>query len=98
MSRSVPLDLISVRRMERAWRHEARRRLECDLSMHERRQFSQNGEDGILEWIFDRFGTTSRWLVEIGASDGEENCTRNLVDQVDRDLGRGGLGACSTCP
>jgi len=47
---------------------------------HEGSTFSQNGEDGILQWIFDCVGETSRYFVEIGAADGSENCTRNLAE------------------
>src|SRR4051812_4954091 len=37
--------------------------------------YSQNGEDGILQEIFRRIGTTSRRLVEIGCGDGLQNNT-----------------------
>lgn len=52
-----------------------------DLRQAERRVHSQNGEDGILEEIFCRAGITNRFFVEIGASDGSENCTRHLAEQ-----------------
>lgn len=42
---------------------------------------SQNGEDGILAEIFRRVGDGRRVFVEIGASDGAENCTANLVSK-----------------
>ena len=42
---------------------------------------SQNGEDGIIDEIFHRIGVTNRTFIEIGAADGEENCTAALVDQ-----------------
>jgi hypothetical protein len=42
---------------------------------------SQNGEDGIIAEIFRRIGSGHRTFVEIGASDGAENCTAHLVDQ-----------------
>jgi hypothetical protein len=42
---------------------------------------SQNGEDGIIDEIFNRIGVTNRTFIEIGAADGEENCTAALVDQ-----------------
>ncbi len=35
--------------------------------------FSQNGEDGILDYLVSRLRTTNRYFVEIGASDGLEN-------------------------
>jgi hypothetical protein len=68
-------------RMQSAWRREAQRTARGRLVDHERQEFSQNGEDGIIEWIFERIGVSNQWLVEIGASDGEENCTRSLVEQ-----------------
>jgi hypothetical protein len=34
---------------------------------------SQNGEDGVLEAIFDRIGVRSWWCVEVGAHDGKTN-------------------------
>jgi hypothetical protein len=51
------------------------------LHRFERSVYSQNGEDGILAEIFARIGTTSREFIEIGASDGTENCTTALVEQ-----------------
>ena len=74
------MDLLNARRMESRWRYEATWPPAIDLASREARQYSQNGEDGILEWIFDRVGTTNRSFVEIGAADGEENCTRNLLE------------------
>jgi hypothetical protein len=50
------------------------------LLLAERSIRSQNGEDGVIAEIFARIGTTDRRFVEIGASDGQENCTRALVD------------------
>jgi hypothetical protein len=44
----------------------------------EKRVFSQNGEDGIIEHIFDVIGTTSCYYLEIGAGNGLENNTRHL--------------------
>lgn len=34
---------------------------------------SQNGEDGVLEAIFDRIGVRTWWCVEVGAHDGMTN-------------------------
>jgi len=42
------------------------------LNRHEYQVYSQNGEDGIIEAIFDRIGTTNRVFVEIGLQDGLE--------------------------
>lgn len=42
------------------------------LNRHEYQVYSQNGEDGIIESIFDRIGATNRVFVEIGLQDGLE--------------------------
>lgn len=44
----------------------------------ERKVYSQNGEDGILEFIFSNIGITNRLYLEIGTGDGGECNTRNL--------------------
>jgi len=49
------------------------RRLECS-------RFSQNGEDGVIAEIARRIGAQRRTFVEIGASDGRQNCTRALLE------------------
>src|SRR5262245_66527781 len=41
--------------------------------------YSQTGEDGILWYIFSLVGTTNKTLVEIGAGDGIENNSANLL-------------------
>ena len=48
--------------------------------------FSQNGEDGLIAEIFKRIGTTNRYFVDFGSSDGFENNTVLLLRQ-----GWGGL-------
>jgi hypothetical protein len=50
------------------------------LRWSEQSVFSQNGEDGVIREVFKRIGTSDKHFVEIGASDGTENCTRNLVE------------------
>lgn len=52
-----------------------------DLQRFEQVQFSQNGEDGILQEIFARIGEGAKRCVEIAAGDGSENCTRALVEK-----------------
>lgn len=42
--------------------------------------FSQNGEDGILAHLFSLLGVDAGVFVEIGAADGEQNCTRALAE------------------
>jgi hypothetical protein len=43
------------------------------------RVYSQNGEDGILLYLFSRIGATDRRFVEIGIGDGSECNTANLA-------------------
>jgi len=51
-----------------------------NLSLHELRIFSQNGEDGILAEILRRTNTASSFFVEFGVEDGHECNTRLLAD------------------
>lgn len=44
----------------------------------ESKVYSQNGEDGILEYIFSKIGASNRTFVEIGVQDGRECNTANL--------------------
>jgi hypothetical protein len=48
------------------------------LNRAEARVYSQNGEDGIIAWLFSRIGTTNRTFVEFGIGDGSECNTANL--------------------
>jgi len=51
-----------------------------DLETYERRVFSQNGEDGVIEKIFTIIEPTSKFSVEFGAGDGFTlSSVRNLV-------------------
>lgn len=43
-----------------------------DINMHEKKVYSQNGEDGIIEFIFSKIGTTNKFSVEFGVGDGFE--------------------------
>jgi len=56
------------------------------LERHGFRVHSQFDEDGIIDEIFRRIGTTSRTFVEFGAGDGSENCTGFLLMQGWRGL------------
>lgn len=51
-----------------------------DLRNFEKKIFSQNGEDGIIEEIFRRIGTTNRFFVEFGIENGNECNTRALIE------------------
>ena len=48
------------------------------LGIFEARIYSQNGEDGIIETIFQKIGTTNQYFVEFGVEDGGECNTRYL--------------------
>lgn len=43
---------------------------EIDLKLHEWRYISQNGEDGVLQKIFDIIGVTNKYYVDFGAGNG----------------------------
>ena len=49
------------------------------LTRFEHQVYSQNGEDGIIEEIFRRIGTTNKFFVEFGVGNGTENNTANLL-------------------
>jgi hypothetical protein len=51
------------------------------LNKCRRNVYSQNGEDGVIEAIFEKIGVTNRWLVDVGASDGVMwSNTRNRME------------------
>jgi len=43
---------------------------EFDINLHEKTIHSESGEDGIIEFIFSRIGTTNKFFVDFGVSDG----------------------------
>ncbi len=49
------------------------------LNRSEFKVYSQNGEDGIIEEIFNRIGTTNSFFVEFGVGNGLENNTAFLL-------------------
>src|SRR3972149_8264783 len=49
------------------------------LNKYECQFFSQFGEDGIINELFARIGTTNKFFAEIGAGEGMENNTTNLL-------------------
>jgi len=51
---------------------------EIDLSKYEKKIYSQNGEDGVIEKIFEMIGTTSKNYVEFGVEGGWECNTRYI--------------------
>ena len=52
------------------------------LAQHERREHSQDGEDGILEKIFEILKIGKGWCVDVGAGDGKKSSnTYNLIQR-----------------
>ena len=52
------------------------------LSLKRHNVYSQGGEDGIVEAIFDKIGAQNKWCLEVGASDGIMfSNTRKLIEQ-----------------
>jgi hypothetical protein len=51
------------------------------LELHGFKVYSQNDEDGIIQEIFKRIGTTSKTFIEFGAGDGMQNNTAYLLMQ-----------------
>jgi hypothetical protein len=51
-----------------------------ELHAAEASRWSQNGEDGLIAALLARIGAGDRTFVEIGCSDGRENCTRALAE------------------
>ena len=48
------------------------------LEKYESRVFSQNGEDGIINYLINKIGTINKFYVEIGTENGESCNTRNI--------------------
>jgi hypothetical protein len=49
------------------------------INRHEARVYSQNGEDGIIAWLFAQVGAPRRTFVEFGIGDGSECNSANLL-------------------
>ena len=47
---------------------------------HEKQVYSQNGEDGITEFLINKIGVENKFFLEFGVWDGTECCTRYLKD------------------
>ena len=50
-----------------------------NINEHEFSNFSQNGEDGIIEFLSDKIFDNNKYFVEIGCGNGLENNSTNLV-------------------
>ena len=66
-----------------------------DLCKSEAKVYSQNGEDGVIEAIFARLGTTNKYFVEFGCEDGTECNSAYLLDQAWTGLMMDGAGVCN---
>jgi hypothetical protein len=77
-ARSVYRAQVNLRRTV-YWRLNAQKAIR-DFGRFERRWYSQNGEDGILQIIFEKIGATNRYCVEFGVENGEACNTRYLVE------------------
>lgn len=73
--KSVEIDDFMARELRENKRYQNKKR----LNMFEYQIFSQFGEDGIINEIFSRIKTTNKFFVEIGAGEGVENNTTNLL-------------------
>ena len=58
-----------------------KKRQEFDINNFEKKVFSQNGEDGIIEFIFSQINTTNKFFVEIGVESAEECNCRLLLEK-----------------
>lgn len=54
---------------------------EFNINDHEKKIYSQNGEDGIIEFIFSKIGTTNKFSVEFGVGNGFECNTIYLLEK-----------------
>lgn len=61
------------------YRRDAREGIVHDFEAVEFRNHSQNGEDGILNYLFSVIGTVNKYAVEMCAGDGRECNTANLI-------------------
>ena len=50
-----------------------------ELAIHERKFYSQFGEDGLLLYFFDKIGAPNKSFIEFGIEDGTECCAANLA-------------------
>lgn len=53
-----------------------------NLRNFEKKVFSQNGEDGIIQEIFKRIGTQNQYFVEFGVENGQECNSRFLLEKM----------------
>ena len=51
------------------------------INEFEKKIYSQNGEDGIIDYIFSKIKTTNKFSVEFGVGDGFESNTAYLLEK-----------------
>jgi hypothetical protein len=51
------------------------------INEYEKKISSQNGEDGIIDYIFSKIRTTNKFSVEFGVGDGFESNTAYLLEK-----------------
>ena len=51
----------------------------CKIYQYEYSNFSQNGQDGIIEYLSNKITSNNKYFVEIGCGNGLENNSTNLV-------------------
>jgi len=54
---------------------------EFNINLHEKKIYSERGEDGIIEFIFSKIGTTNKFFVEFGVANGFQCNTRYLLEK-----------------
>ena len=74
----LPRKIINIKYMFNSFR---RTKDNPNINLWERKVYSQNGEDGIIERIFDIIGTTNKYFVEFGTQDAAQSNTRYLRDE-----------------
>ena len=57
-----------------------------NLNLHEKKVYSQNGEDGLIEYIFDKIGIKYYYCVEFGVESGAECNTRYFIEKYKSDF------------
>lgn len=56
--------------------------MSIDLKYFEKKIFSQNGEDGITQYLLSQIGIKNKYYVEFGVENGEECNTRHLRENL----------------
>jgi len=75
----VRLEVFSLRLVNRRLSRDDRMGKLRSLADYESRVTSENGEDGIIQAIFEKIGTTNKFCVELGSEDGMQCNTAYLV-------------------